>query len=301
MNETPPIDVVVEQPAVSQAAPRTDSGLKTRMKSALILAPIVLLFIGVGSVPFALLMVLAAGISMSEWYRMITANGGGSRFIEVLSIVSIVVATIAAAMVKLPHLAVVLYGALAFMLCCAIWANENKTDQKLLVFGLFYIGYAIATMIWVRTGTAYGLYNFMLLLCIVWASDIFAYFAGRAIGGPKLAPRISPKKTWAGFIGSSVGAAAVAAAFGIPFLTNAMGVVPPGGLGMMGLAIMGAVLAGFGQMGDLFISMFKRHFNVKDTGSIIPGHGGVLDRIDALLLVSILYATLIYVLSLTAG
>jgi len=177
------------------------------------------------------------------------------------------------------------------------WVRMVRLDQKyfipLAIFGVAYIGIACAVMAWLRVIAPYGLYNMLTLLLIVWASDISAYFSGRAIGGPKLAPKISPKKTWAGFIGSSVGAGLVAAALTCPQLLATFRVDTVGQMTMLGYGLMGFLLAMFGQAGDLFISVFKRRYGVKDTGTIIPGHGGVLDRIDALLLVSIMFGLIV--------
>ena len=148
-------------------------------------------------------------------------------------------------------------------------------------------------MIWLRNGTAYGFYNMLTLLLLVWSSDSFAYFTGRAIGGPKLAPKISPKKTWAGFWGSSVGAGVVLAGLACPWVLAQFDIETIGHLSWAGYAALGFVLAMAGQAGDLFISIFKRHYGVKDTGSLIPGHGGILDRIDALLLVALLFGAIV--------
>jgi phosphatidate cytidylyltransferase len=120
------------------------------------------------------------------------------------------------------------------------------------------------------------------LMVVTWATDIFAYFAGRSIGGPKLAPRISPNKTWAGLIGGMVGAAVaggLTAAFfdlGAPFVYA------------------GAPLAVIAQGGDLYESWVKRRTGVKDSGSLLPGHGGVLDRLDGLLPVVLATYGLLY-------
>lgn len=162
-----------------------------------------------------------------------------------------------------------------------------------LLFGICYIAVSGSTLIWLREQTGYGLYNTLTLLCIVWGSDISAYFTGRAIGGPKLAPEISPKKTWAGFAGSSVGAGLLTAALACPYVTEKFGVVPAGGLSPIGYGALGFGLAMVGQVGDLFISIFKRRYGIKDTGAIMPGHGGILDRIDALLLVAIAFSVIV--------
>ena len=177
------------------------------------------------------------------------------------------------------------------------WGKMVMTDQRyripLMLFGICYIGLSTGTMIWLRIGTAYGLYNMLTLLLIVWSSDISAYFSGRAIGGPKLAPTISPKKTWAGFIGSSVGAGIVAAGLACPETLAKFNIATVSHMSPIEYGVMGFILAMFGQAGDLFISFFKRRYGVKDTGTIIPGHGGVLDRIDALLLVALVFGMIV--------
>ena len=174
---------------------------------------------------------------------------------------------------------------------------EKEYRIPFMVLGIAYISISCGLMAWLRVGTVYGLYNMLTLLLIVWASDISAYFSGRAIGGPKLAPKISPKKTWAGFIGSSVGAGLVAAGLACPYLLEKSGVATVGHLPAAAYGGIGFVLAMVGQAGDLLISVFKRRYEVKDTGSIIPGHGGVLDRIDALLLVALIFGLIVAALS----
>jgi phosphatidate cytidylyltransferase len=119
----------------------------------------------------------------------------------------------------------------------------------------------------------------MFVLLIVWVSDIGGYFAGRGIGGPKLWPRVSPKKTWAGAIGGFAASLIVAAAFA------EFGVGRPGPL-----LLLGAVLSIASQMGDLFESAVKRRFGAKDSGHIIPGHGGLLDRLDGFVAAIVLAA-----------
>ncbi len=197
------------------------------------------------------------------------------------------------------------FGGIPFILLMGVataigvyeWGKMVLTDKKyripLMLFGICYIGISTGLMIWLRIDSAYRLYNMLTLLLIVWVSDISAYFSGRAIGGPKLAPKISPKKTWAGFVGSSVGSGIVAAGLACPDTLTKFHVETIGHMSPLQYAAMGFVLAMFGQAGDLFISIFKRRYGVKDTGAIIPGHGGVLDRIDALLLVALVFGTIV--------
>ncbi len=163
------------------------------------------------------------------------------------------------------------------------WRRMVRSDEAplLYAFGLPYIALPAASLVWLRANPASGFETILWLLCIVWATDIGAYAFGRIIGGPKLAPRFSPKKTWAGLIGGMVSAAGVGA-----------GIAAGWGLSVVGFALLSAVLAVVSQVGDLFESWVKRRFNVKDSSNIIPGHGGVLDRVDGVLPVAVVVAVL---------
>jgi len=130
----------------------------------------------------------------------------------------------------------------------------------------------VLSLVWIR---ALGWQTLLWTLGIVWATDIGAYAAGRAIGGPKLLPRVSPKKTWAGLAGGVLSAALVGAY-----------AARWSGMGIAGLSLLSAGLAVVAQAGDLAESWVKRYFGVKDSSGIIPGHGGVLDRVDGLLAVA---------------
>jgi phosphatidate cytidylyltransferase len=150
-------------------------------------------------------------------------------------------------------------------------------------FGIAYIAAPCVGFIWLRT-TPDGLALLLSLFAIVWTSDSAASFAGRFIGGPRLAPSLSPKKTWAGLV-AGVAAAAIA---GLALSQHHQG---PAAV----WTAVGATLGAVGLAGDLFESLCKRHFGVKDASSLIPGHGGVLDRLDSLLAVTT--ATLAVVLA----
>jgi phosphatidate cytidylyltransferase len=142
--------------------------------------------------------------------------------------------------------------------------------------GLIYAGLPALALLWLRAAPD-GLALVIWTMGIVWATDIFAYFAGRAIGGPKLLPSVSPKKTWAGLVGGMAGAAVASVA-----VANTYGwTTAP-----VALAFAGALLAVIAQSGDFFESWLKRRAGVKDSGSLIPGHGGVMDRVDGLIPVS---------------
>jgi phosphatidate cytidylyltransferase len=149
--------------------------------------------------------------------------------------------------------------------------------------GVPYVGLPAMAFVILRGQTHAGMLTIMWLLVVVWAADICAYFAGRLIGGPKLAPRISPRKTWAGLWGAVAGGAGAGLALGHW----------GGSTGLLLLAVLGGFLAIVEQLGDLFESALKRRYGVKDSGRLIPGHGGVLDRVDGLVAAALCLGTLV--------
>jgi phosphatidate cytidylyltransferase len=173
-----------------------------------------------------------------------------------------------------------------------IWhgSGGRKSSRRGYAYamGFPYLGLAAVALPWLRAEPAVGLANTLFVLCIVWASDIGAYLIGRLLGGPKLVPRISAGKTWSGAIGGlgSAALAGLAVAASVSQGFSAPHVIALG----IGLGIVS-------QLGDLLESGLKRHFGVKDSGRIIPGHGGLLDRLDALLAVAPVAA----LLALTVG
>lgn len=148
--------------------------------------------------------------------------------------------------------------------------------------GILYTGFPTISFMVLRADPKYGFAAILWVFVIVWSADILAYFAGRIIGGPKLAPRISPKKTWAGLAGAVFGSAAASLVYSY-FIHLADGIVP---------TLFAGALALVEQAGDLFESSLKRHFGVKDSGRLIPGHGGVIDRVDGLIAAIIVAAAL---------
>jgi phosphatidate cytidylyltransferase len=146
--------------------------------------------------------------------------------------------------------------------------------------GAIYIGLPAALFLWLRTRAPEGLETILALFAIIWASDIFAYFGGKLIGGPKIARGLSPNKTWSGIVAGTLAGAAAGYGCGLLFQVDAS-------LHMAWLLI-GSLIAFTGLMGDLFESFLKRRFGVKDASRLIPGHGGVLDRIDSLMAATLL-------------
>ena len=154
------------------------------------------------------------------------------------------------------------------------WRAMSRGAPGTVAIGLLYVGLGCAALVLLRDDAAVGRGNLLFLVFVVWASDIAAYAAGRLLGGPKLAPRISPGKTWSGSLGGLMGAAAVGAGVAQAFA--------PGHAARAAAVAM--LLAVAGQAGDLLESAIKRRFGVKDSGTLIPGHGGLLDRLDGFLI-----------------
>lgn len=151
-----------------------------------------------------------------------------------------------------------------------VWLVSRRIN---LALGALYIGIGAIALLWLRADPAAGRANMLFVLLIVWASDIGAYLAGRLIGGPKLAPAISPGKTWSGAAGGLVVAVAVGW-FAASQLSGSAGV---------SAVLLAAGLSVVSQAGDLLESWIKRIFGVKDSSHLIPGHGGLLDRLDGVL------------------
>ena len=140
-------------------------------------------------------------------------------------------------------------------------------------FGVLYLGLPCLLLVLFRADQAYGAAVIFFLFLVVWSADIAAYFTGRSLGGPKLAPRISPGKTWSGFAGG----------IAVPALLSFGYALWLGGTSAGILSLTGAALALSSQIGDLAESAIKRNFHVKDAGSLLPGHGGLFDRVDGLI------------------
>lgn len=253
--------------------------LKTRILSALVLAPLVLLALYFGGLALVVLVSVAGAVMGWEWARL-CSNGGKLGSAGLVSIVTL--AALAPLFVLFPGSAVAptVLGFGAAVAAALAVAGGARRDAW-LPLGLVYIGFACLALLWLRSVPQGGRELVLWLFAVVWAADSGGYFVGRAIGGPRLAPRISPGKTWAGLIGGILAAALV-------------GVLAAGLLGREAtlLVVGGMALAIIAQGGDLLESWVKRRFGVKDSGHIIPGHGGILDRVDALL--AVLLAAFLY-------
>ncbi len=165
-----------------------------------------------------------------------------------------------------------LVAAIAAPLMIREWIQLTRGRPVIRLSACIYALAALVALLWLRHQPVLGRETVIWIVACIWATDIGAYFVGASAGGAKLAPRISPSKTWSGLIGGMAWAATVSAAMGFAF-----------GLGTtLSLAVIGACLAVIGQIGDLAESAAKRGAGVKDSGNLIPGHGGLLDRVDGL-------------------
>lgn len=246
---------------------RRMSNLQLRIVSSVVLIVAVLAVTFIGGVAFRLLSALIAAVMFYEWCT-ISRNATAARN-----------QLVAAALLAVVLLALVLgYSAAGVLVLLALSVLASLVDSKIAgqgswaQAGLAYAGLSGVSLAWLRDGDQAGLLAILFLFAVVWATDIFAYFVGRSLGGPKLAPSISPGKTQSGALGGTLGGVVA----GVALAAFA-------GLGNLPLlALVAFLLSVVSQVGDLFESWVKRRHGVKDSGNIIPGHGGVMDRVDGL-------------------
>jgi phosphatidate cytidylyltransferase len=221
-----------------------------------------------GAVPFAVLVIFVAVLLSWEWGRLV--HGREADIVIAVHVGAVAVAAVLAAVgfVFLGLLALLIGSILAMLLSLG-------RNSQFSALGVFYAGLPAIALIWLRSDPdpLLGLLAVVFVILVVVASDTGGFLAGRLMRGPKLWPRISPNKTWAGSLGALVASAIVGALFWL--------VVPDSSPGR--LAAAGVALSLVAQAGDLAESAIKRRFGVKDTSSLIPGHGGVMDRVDGLL------------------
>jgi len=255
---------------------RQMSNLQLRIISAIILAAIVLAVTWLGGAAFRILMAVMAALMFYEWCAMSrTAGSARPQLVAAVMLAAVLVGVILG------------YSPTGLLLLLAVSVVLSIADVKIagqglwVPAGLAYAGLSGVSLAYLRGDDHTGLLAILFLFVVVWATDICAYFVGRSLGGPKLAPSISPGKTQSGAIGGAVGGVlfgmALAVYAGLPNLPL--------------LALVAFILSVVSQAGDLFESWVKRRHGVKDSGWIIPGHGGVMDRVDGLVVAAIaLYA-----------
>ena len=244
-------------PAGAKPAP---SNLVMRVLAALVLAPVTIGIAYAGGWLWALLVTLVSIGLFAEWLMVVGAGstaltGAGTIVIAMMGL------CVAAGALKTAIVVGCVGGAIIMLIGRGklVWAGT----------GFAYASAALLASILVRKDLVNGFAALLFVLLVVWATDIGGYFAGRGLGGPKLWPRVSPKKTWAGALGGFAASLAVAAGFA----ACGIGKLVP-------LLLVSAVLSVVSQLGDLFESAVKRRFGVKDSSHLIPGHGGLMDRLD---------------------
>ena len=242
---------------------RGGSELVLRVASALVLAPLAIAAAYFGGWPFAIFWSVAAVIVFWEWTSLVA--GEDRRAVLMVGGAAIILSLALAGSGRLTGaLVVIVMGMMGI-------APLAPARRRAWVAGAVpYAGAIAIAPIVLRSDTEYGFVAVLFLFAIVWATDIVAYFLGRMIGGPKLLPRVSPNKTWSGGIGGLAGA--VIAAIAIAKMA--------GLAGWLEIAVCGAILSVLAQAGDLFESRLKRRFDAKDSSHLIPGHGGLMDRLD---------------------
>jgi phosphatidate cytidylyltransferase len=257
---------------MTPAKPAKWSDLGTRTISALILIPAVIACAWFGGLWFKGFVLLLAGLIAHEWVNIVHPKNVAQYALHMAS---------ALCGTMLPDMfgaEIALLAILALALISALMVRfRNAASSKWSYLGICYVGFPALAFTLLRKDPDFGFAAILWIFLIAWAADILAYFAGRTIGGPKLAPVISPKKTWAGLGGAVAGSTLVSSIFAYTFHLN----------GILALAVLAGCMAIVEQAGDLFESSLKRFHGVKDSGALIPGHGGVIDRVDGLIAVAV--------------
>lgn len=252
-----------------------------RIASGVVLGPLVLLLAFLPYRAFDVAIAVASAIGLAEWLRLVAGRVLLWPYAVPFAVLAIY---------WFYGITAGLYALAAFTLLIALALGRGVGARALAAFGLPYVGLTMLALAWLHDPYIGGWPTLLFVFATVWATDIGAYIVGRSLKGPRLAPTISPNKTWSGFVGG-LGFAAIAALC----LSLALNASRPAQVVAIAIG-----LSLLGQGGDLFESAMKRRFGVKDSGSLIPGHGGMLDRIDALLWAAPSFA-LLHSLGLTAG
>jgi len=249
-----------DAPAGAADADKGPGNLVVRVLVAAVLAPLAIAIVFAGGWLWVLLATAIAVGLFFEWHEIV--NPERDQRVFAIGVIALEIIGLA-----------LWFGWTGIALTAAVVGPTTiaflSPDPRWNVSGFAYAGAALIASILVRLDGTMGFHALIFTLLVVWASDTGGYFAGRLIGGPKLWPQVSPKKTWAGAIG------AVVLSIGVAFVVVALGW---GRLAPM--LVLGVLLSVVSQLGDLFESAVKRRFGVKDSSQIIPGHGGLMDRLD---------------------
>lgn len=239
------------------------SNLMLRVVSSLVLAPLAVGAAYFGGALFAAFWTVAALIVLWEWDTLVCVHDRNS-------VLTVGIAALIGGNILLGFDRAGVGIALIFLGACGIAALASRIRRLWCAAGLFYASAIAVAPVMLRSDPQLGFAAMLFLFVIVWLTDITAYFVGRAVGGPKLLPHISPNKTWSGAIGGTLagvlGGVIVASQFG--------------NRSLIAVAVIGSLLSVISQLGDLFESAIKRKFSAKDASQLVPGHGGLMDRLD---------------------
>ena len=253
------------------------SDLRLRALSAAILIPAVIADVWAGGIWFHLFVALAGILMAQEWVTIVHRQSPIQFALHAAGAMCGALLPLDAGMASALAAVAVLCA-----VSMAIAVYEDASGPLWRYLGVAYVSLPAIALVVLREDPDYGIAAIIWVMVSVWAADSLAYFAGRIIGGPKLAPRLSPNKTWAGLGGAMAGSAMAATLAGIWLGLSGIGI----------LALLAAGLAIVEQAGDLFKSAMKRHYGVKDSGRLIPGHGGIIDRVDGLVAVATVAAVI---------
>ena len=255
--------------------------LKQRVLVAAVLLPIGIALIFLGGLPYLLLVAFFMAVAVWEYANLFVALGRRpAHWLMVVGAVALLVSRFFAGFRYDAHLlaALVLLTLVYHMADYERGAPESATDFAISLSGVLYVGFIGAYMVSLRQ-VEDGAWWVLLALATIWVADSGAYFAGRAWGKHKLSPRLSPKKTWEGYLAGVVSGTAMGAllAAGFPLLASR----PLAGLTVGHGVLLGMLVSTLAPLGDLGESLFKRQAGVKDSGNLLPGHGGAFDRVDS--------------------
>jgi phosphatidate cytidylyltransferase len=269
---------VADPTTAGDGAPGLKSNLAMRVMAALVLAPLAIAAAWFGGWFWLALVTITVIGLLGEWLLIV---GNLRRPVLFWGFLSLGAAGLAAAIdnFELANLSIAL-GLFAMFLFSA------PAHRSWSAIGLAYTAAALFACVLLRRDPSHGFMALIFVFLVVWITDILGYFVGRGLGGPKLWVRISPKKTWSGAIGGVAGSIVFAAAFAAAGYTK-----------LAPMLLLGTVISVISQLGDLFESALKRQFGVKDSSQIIPGHGGLLDRLDGFMAAIIAAAVIGYMRS----
>ena len=261
------------------AAAKPGRELPVRVVVGVVLACIAIAVTLAGGIYFAGFVALAASAAAREWHRMVgSANFGSEAAVTIAAIIVSIGLVIQTRTFAWPLAALAAGAVLA-----AVWSAFRGAPAGWSALGAPYAGLAACALVALREWVVHGPWVVLGVFLVIWTADTGALLAGRLLGGPKLVPALSPNKTWAGLAGGLLLPALVAAGYVAIFRGSPVWA-----------AILGLILATTGHAGDLFESWVKRRVGRKDSGELIPGHGGVLDRLDSTLFVAPIAAALVF-------